>query len=231
MQNESVIAKPLIHWGVASRALPGEIVCGDLHLIKPIPDGVLLVVADGLGHGDEATVAAKTALAILEEHSEEPLEALVTRCHDALRKTRGAVMTVATLNSFEGRLTWLGVGNVEAMLLRAGDQTKTSPDGVPSGKAPGTSPLARLPQSLSVRVLLRNGIVGYVLPELRTSMQPLQTDDLLVFVTDGISAGFTGDLPPGEPPQQLADLILERHCKGTDDALVLVVRYVGPGHE
>src|SRR6266496_1820367 len=109
MQNESDISKPLIDWGVASRALPGEAVCGDLHLIKPIPDGVLLAVADGLGHGDEATVAAKTALAILEEHREEPLEALVTRCHDALRKTRGAVMTVATLNSFsfEGRLAWL----------------------------------------------------------------------------------------------------------------------------
>src|SRR6266550_7570922 len=149
MQNESVISKPLIDWGVASRALPGEVVCGDLHLIKPIPEGVLLAVADGLGHGDEATVAAKTALAILEEHSEEPLEALVTRCHDSLRKTRGAVMTVATLNSFEGRLTWLGVGNVEAMLLRAGDQMKTSPECVSSGKAQGTSSLARLPKSLS----------------------------------------------------------------------------------
>ena len=121
MPNESVISRSLIDWGVASRALPGEVVCGDLHLIKPIPDGVLLAVADGLGHGDEATVAAKTALAIVEGHSEAPLEALVTRCHDALMKTRGAVMTVATLNSLEGSLTWLGVGNVEAVLLRAGD--------------------------------------------------------------------------------------------------------------
>src|SRR6267142_732119 len=111
MQNKSVISKPLIDWGVASRALPGQAVCGDLHLLKPVPDGV--------GHGDEATVAAKAALAILEEHSEEPLEALVTHCHDALTKTRGAVMTVATINSFEGRLTWVGVGNVEAVLLHA----------------------------------------------------------------------------------------------------------------
>src|SRR6266487_3011449 len=113
MKNESASSRPLIDWGVASRALPGEVVCGDLHLIKPIPDGVLLAVVDGLGHGDEASFAAKTALALLEEHSEEPPEALVTRCHGALTRTRGAVMTVATLNSFEGRLTWLGVGNVE----------------------------------------------------------------------------------------------------------------------
>ena len=233
MQNESVISKLLIDWGVASRALPGQAVCGDLHLLKPIPDGVLLAVADGLGHGDEATVAAKAALATLEEHSEEPLEALVTRCHDALMKTRGAVMTVATLNSFAKKLAWLGVGNVEAVLLRAGGQAKASPACVPLRKAEeaSASARARLPEALSDRVVLRSGIVGYRLPELRTSTQPLQPGDLLVFATDGISAGFTKDLSSGDPPQQLADLILERHCKGTDDALVLVVRYVGPSHE
>src|SRR5438034_1645812 len=169
MQNESVISKPLIDWGVASRALPGEVVCGDLHLIKPIPEGVLLAVADGLGHGDEATVAAKTALAIVEEHSEAPLEALVRRCHDALMKTRGAVMTVATLNSLEDRLTWLGVGNVEAVLLRAGDRTKTSPECVPLRKSGDTEMLIRLGKALSERVPLRRGLVGYRLPELRTS--------------------------------------------------------------
>ena len=86
-------------------------------------------------------------------------------------------------------------------------------------------------RATSERVLLRSGIVGYRLPELRTSTQSIRPSDLLVFATDGISAGFTKDLPPGDAPQRLADLILERHFKGTDDALVLVVRYVGPNHE
>src|SRR6266436_4610193 len=100
MQNETVISTPLIDWGVASRALPGEMVCGDLHLIQPITDGVLAAVVDGLGHGDEASIAAKTAIAVLESNADEPLTALVKRCHVALTKTRGAVMTVATLRSF-----------------------------------------------------------------------------------------------------------------------------------
>jgi len=230
MQNESVISNPLIDWGVASRAVPGEVVCGDCHLIKPIPDGVLLAVVDGLGHGDEATAAAQTAVALLEEHPEEPLEALVTRCHDALAKTRGAVMTVATLNPFEDKLTWLGVGNVEAVLLRAGNQPKAA-ERAPLGEARNPGPLARTTEALFERVVLRGGIVGYRLPELHSSTQPIQHGDLLAFVTDGISPGFPKDLSPDEPPQQLADLILERHFKGTDDALVLVVRYVGPKHE
>src|SRR6266446_6924283 len=132
MQDESVISTPLIGWGVASRPLPGEIVCGDLHLIKPTRDGVLLAVVDGLGHGAEAMAAAKTAIAVLESHAEEPLTALVNRCHEALTKTRGVVMTLATLSSFEDKLTlaWLGVGNVEAILLRADRQAKAPSDHV-----------------------------------------------------------------------------------------------------
>src|SRR5438552_18011766 len=141
MQDKSVIATPLIAWGAASRPLPGEIVCGDLHLIRPIRDGVLLAVVDGLGHGDAAIAAAQTAIAVLKSHAEEPLTALVNRCHAALTKTRGAVMTVATLRWFGDELTWLGVGNVEAILLRADPQAK-APD----------------------RVLLRSGLVGCPLP-------------------------------------------------------------------
>src|SRR5260221_6767625 len=209
MQDESVIATPLIAGGVASRALPGEVVCGDRHLIKPIRDGVLAAVVDGLGHGDEATAAAKTAIAVLESHAEESLTSLVKRCHEALTKTRGVVMTVATLRSFEGQLTWLGVGNVEAILLRVDRQAKLSSD----------------------RVLLRSGLVGYQLPVLRATTLALAPDDLVIFATDGIDAAFAEGLVCSDSPQQLADDILERHFKGHDDALVLVVRYLGPQHE
>ena len=34
-----------------------------------------------------------------------------------------------------------------------------------------------------------------------------------------------------DSPQRIAERILQRHFKGNDDALVLVVRYVGGGHE
>src|SRR5258707_2117212 len=208
MQDESVISTPLIAWAVASRAAPGEVVSGDLHLIKPITDGVLAAVVDGLGHGDEASTAAKIAIAALESHAEEPLAALVRHCHGALTQNRGVVMTVATLCSLDDELVWLGVGNVEAILLRANRQAKASD-----------------------RVLLRSGLVGYRLPDLRASTLPLAPDDLLIFATDGLNAGFDEGLVRSDSPQQLADSILERHFKGHDDALVLVVRYLGARHE
>jgi len=209
MQDESVISTPLIAWGVASRPAPGEVASGDRHLIQPIMDGVLLAVVDGLGHGEAAIAAAQAAIAILKSHAEESLISLVKRCHEALTRTRGAVMTVATLRSFESQLTWLGVGNVEAILLRADRQAKARSD----------------------RVLLRSGLVGYQLPVLRATTLALAPDDLLIFATDGIDAGFNEGLVYSDSPQQLADGILERHFKGHDDALVLVVRYLGTQHE
>ena len=52
--------------------------------------------------------------------------------------------------------------------------------------------------------------------------------DTLILATDGIRSDFLGALlPQGDPPQALADHILARWSKQTDDALVLVVRYLG----
>ncbi len=202
MNTSTFQERPCIEWGVAARALPGQTVSGDLHLVKPFSKGVLLAAVDGLGHGDEATVAAQLAVTTLERNAEESILALVNRCHEALRQTRGVVLTLASLHTLEATLSWLGVGNVEGRLLRADPKTN--------------------PQSESV--LLRGGVVGYQLPALRASVQPIFPGDLLVFATDGIRAGFAQGLALGDPPQQIADGILARHLKGSDDALVLVAR-------
>jgi hypothetical protein len=50
--------------------------------------------------------------------------------------------------------------------------------------------------------------------------------DTLVFATDGISTDFRRELVWSLPPQNAAERILARHGKTTDDALVLVARYL-----
>src|SRR5438128_7919347 len=155
MQNGTVMLESRFEWGVASRAFPGENASGDLHLVKSVPGGVLLAAVDGLGHGPEAAAAATTAVAILQNHADEPLPALVTRCHDAMKDARGVVMTVARLGH-EGQLTWFGIGNVEALLLRADRPA------VPSIE----------------RLLLDRGLLGFQLPSLRASRIYLGSGDL-----------------------------------------------------
>lgn len=209
MPEKTVISGQILDWGVASRALPGEAVCGDVHLIKPLPNGVLVAVVDGLGHGAEAAAAAIIALDVLNRHAGEPLTNIIRNCHEALLRTRGAVITAAWLEPGEGRISWLGVGNVEAMLIRPG----------------------RTAQIPVARALLRNGIVGYSLPALQARTASVGPGDLLVFATDGVDVGFAETVAAGGPPQRLAEGVLDRYFKGTDDALVLVARYQGTGRE
>lgn len=190
---------------MATVTLEGQAKSGDMHVIKSFIDGVLVAVVDGLGHGDQAAVAAKTAVTSMESHANEPIVSLLERCHENLRSTRGVVMSLALFNAREETMTWLGVGNVEGVLLRA-------------------NPKASCHEEF---LLLRGGVVGRNLPPLHASTISVTRDDMLIFATDGIKNGFTQGLTLSNPPQRIADQIIARHRRKTDDALVLVARYVG----
>ncbi len=193
-----------LEWGAASLALPGHTESGDLHLVAPFPNGVLVAVVDGLGHGFEAAAASEVALATLEEHAHEPVTSLVHRCHERLKGTRGVVMSLASFIVQDGTMTWLGVGNVEGILLRS--HTNANP--------------AR------EWIVPRAGVVGYSLPSLRASVLHVGLGDTLIFATDGIRPSFA-ESPLSDSPQRIAERILARSGRDTDDALVLVARYLG----
>ena len=93
----------VIAWGWAGDAL--DEVSGDLHVVVRFPDGVLVALLDGLGHGPEAAAAARAAVPVLEAHAGDPVQLVVQRCHDALRRTRGVAMTVASMRSDQSSLT------------------------------------------------------------------------------------------------------------------------------
>jgi len=195
----------IIEWGVASLALAGEVESGDRHVVKTFPHGALLAVMDGLGHGEQAAAAANRAVKVLQTADTESIVSLLKRCHERLRSTRGVVMSVAAFNAVDETMTWIGVGNVEGVLLRA------DPTVVPGQKS----------------LVSRNGVVGSRLPLLEAAIVPVMRGDTLIFATDGIGSEFTQHLALGEGPQQLADKILAQYATRTDDALVLVARYVG----
>ena len=195
----------LLDWGVATLALAGQTESGDLHLVRPTAGGALVAVVDGLGHGEEAAAAAQAAVRTLEQFAEEPPLSLIQRCHVALRGTRGVVMSLASFDAARAAMTWLGVGNVEGVVQHANWAAR----------------------SARVTLIARGGIVGSDLPPVQAAVLPIQAGDLLVFATDGIRSGFTDTLADGEQPQRLADQILATFGKGTDDALVLVARYLG----
>ena len=198
---------PALEWAVATRPLEGQVESGDHYIAQPFETGILVGAVDGLGHGREAADAARLAVAALSGRAREPLIPLVRYCHEVLKHTRGVVMSLASLDTSMKTLTWLAVGNVEGLLLRA-DLSSQPP---------------------YEEVLPRAGVVGYQLPQLRAEIVPIMLDDLLIFATDGIQGDLRQGLNRALSPQQIADGIMARSRKATDDALVLVVRYRGGG--
>lgn len=199
----------VIEWGVATRPAPGQTISGGTYLVAAHKDRVLLAAVDGLGRGSLATIAAETAMKILKKYARDSIASLVKRCHRGLMMTRGAVMTLVSIDVRGGGTLWLGVGNVEGQLLRA----------------------QRAAVPAIERLKLHGGVVGYQMPKLQARKISLEKDDLLVLTTDGVESDFTQDLRLDEPAPKMAEQILARHFKGKDDALVLVARFMGTAHE
>ena len=196
----------MAEYGVARFALPGDGESGDQHLVYCSQTGILVAAVDGIGHGREAASAAKAAIDILRNGIGEPILSLVAKCHENLRSTRGVVMSVASVEVTKGLMTWLGVGNVQGVLVRA-DRKNGAQE----------------------TLLLRGGVVGDQLPQLQAAVLPVAKGDLLVFATDGVRTDFTRTLSPLENPQRAADRILKSFSNGSDDALVLAMRITGIG--
>ncbi len=195
-----------LEYGIASRAFPGERESGDLHAVIPLARGSLVAVADGLGHGYEAALAARVAVNTLAAQSHLPLVSLVKLCHGALNRTRGVALSIASLEWGAETMTWLAIGNVAGLLLRADDGGRLQRE----------------------HILMRGGVVGQRLPPLRAANLRLHRGDMLIFATDGVREGFHDGIRIDAPPQETADRILARYGKATDDALVLVGRWRGP---
>lgn len=188
---------------IAAHSMPGESETGDQSIVQVFSGGILMAVIDGLGHGPEAASAATIAGGVLQNYAYEPPSSLVGRCHQALVRTRGVVMSLASFNGPTQSLTWLGIGNVQGIVVR---------------------------ESGPMLLICQDGVVGGPMPRLRPSTIAIKRGDTLIFATDGVRSEFTQGLKPSAvlpEPERLAREILTSFSRAGDDALVLVARYLG----
>lgn len=193
---------PAIDIGVAQRARPGESESGDRCVVKTSARRTLIGVIDGVGHGPEAALAADAAAEILETFAGESVSPLLRRCHERLRSTRGAAITLIVLDVAGSAAEWVGAGNVAIALL----QTDAS------GK------------KHCRELLVRGGIVGSLLPATDALQLALHGGDMLVLATDGVRRAFIDGLSHPERAQRLAEHLLAHYGIVEDDALVVVAR-------
>jgi serine phosphatase RsbU (regulator of sigma subunit) len=196
----------VIDWAVQCYTLAGQSECGDRHVVVTQEQRALVAVVDGVGHGPQAAAAAVNATNIIQEHgAAESLTALARRCHSRLQEGRGVVMSLALLEAEMRTMMWLGVGNVAGALRRK----------------------AAAFNRKSETLLLRAGVVGKQLPPLHAASLPVVRGDVLILATDGIGGDFAESVVPEWEPQRIADDLAAHYGKRTDDALVLVARFLG----
>ena len=186
--------EPLLDWASASRTCGGQQECGDAIIVRSFPGGSLVGLVDGLGHGPEAAAAARAAVEVCAQDPAGAVSVLLQRCHTALSRTRGAAVSLLSLR--DGILTWAGVGNVEAIVLRASDAGP------------------RLEH-----LLLARGIVGQKLPRFEPRSVSVSTGDLLAAATDGVRPDFASRIDRSASPVDSVQRTLGEEGP-LDDALV-----------
>lgn len=194
-----------LDWSVIRSFKEGESDCGDTYLVKESNDKVLIAVIDGLGHGMKAAEASSKAVELLDMYrSNQSLINLIKTCHKGLRSTRGVVMGLALINFWEHTVSWIGVGNIEGILILddGGNHTQT------------------------YRMIQRSGIIGHNLPFLQVSTVSVSVGDLLIFTTDGVQNNFLENVDYEVTTKEIVEKS-RASFKESDDALILAARYRG----
>jgi len=201
---EALKTQGRIELGVAARSLEEGLESGDRPVVIHHENGSIVGAVDGLGHGTAAAAAAVAAIETLMSHAGLSLPHLFGFCHERLKETRGAAMSLAEIDRPGRMMTWLAVGNVMGVLFRCQDT-----DAAPR------------------HLVMRGGTVGARLPNLAVSTFPVERGDTLILATDGVRGGFADMVDLAHGPSALSREILDRQATGEDDALVVVARFTG----
>lgn len=186
--------------GVVSVPIKGEDICGDGWGVRKSSDSMMLMVVDGLGHGILASEAAREAERIFAVTRSDSPTPILQDSHDALKKTRGAAMAIASLDVERRLVSFAGVGNIGSSIV-----TPSSGRGMAS----------------------HNGTVGHQLHRIQEFTFPWNADSLLVMHSDGLKSSWDLKLYPGiwsKHPALIAGLLYRDFTRERDDVTVLVAK-------
>jgi hypothetical protein len=179
---------------------PGETVSGDGWSTRLSGRKLVVLLADGSGHGPLANLAAVRAIEMFGERNEGSPEQIAHAIHRALGATRGAAIAIAEIDLPGGQVNFSGIGNISAALL---DQGRVR------------------------RMVSHNGTAGHVAPRMHAFQYPFQGAPTVILHSDGLTGRWDLDVYPGlaaAHPSLISGVLYRDYRRGRDDATVVTVR-------
>lgn len=180
---------------------PGESTSGDGFIYKKNDKYLKMMLADGLGHGPEANKAVREAAAAFKVFPDYSPTETIRFIHNAIKKTRGAVMNIIAFDQQRKVWTSAGVGNIAARL---------------SGPVNFKNHMSY------------NGIVGHNIPGTMND-QDYSIDEFnqVILCSDGIKTRIDMARYPmmyKYDPAVLAAAIYKDHARRNDDMSVVIAK-------
>jgi hypothetical protein len=190
--------RPMVQVGGLSVPKPGEQSCGDAWSCQRTGDRTRILLVDGLGHGIDASEAARAAVAAFRADPQSDLPAVVDSMHRACRATRGAVGAIVEIDPGASTVRYCGIGNISATVLGPHREH---------------------------HCVSHNGTLGHELRKSRQFEYPWAPGAVLVAHSDGVSRKWNLTERPGllaKDPLLIASVLYRDHRRETDDATVVI---------
>jgi anti-sigma regulatory factor (Ser/Thr protein kinase) len=187
--------------GAVCKAAPGENVSGDAWKARCQPDGGVIVIADGLGHGPAAAEAAQKVVQAFDASPHISPASMVAAMNGPLRSTRGAAVAVARIDFAAGKIAFAGIGNISGTIID---------------------------EKVTRKTVSHNGIVGHTGHTVQEFLYPCSRKTLVVLHTDGLATSWHLQAYPGlteKHPGVVAAILYRDFTRGRDDVTVVVARY------
>ena len=182
-------------------AMPGQTVSGDGTYFSIDDRYFKLMVADGLGHGEEANYAVNEGIAAFKASKKTSPSAILKDIHQYIAKTRGMVATIVVFDAVKKTWTMAGVGNITT----------------------------RMSNFLDIKNQMSyNGIIGHNIPNIMNDQEAaLNTFHQVTLCSDGIKSRWELAKYPGINRCDLsiqAAAIYKDYARHTDDMSVVIAK-------
>ncbi|MFD1123025.1 ATP-binding SpoIIE family protein phosphatase [Methylophilus flavus] len=191
-------------WEIGNMCLPipSETVCGDSWIAVGSENGLSVLVADGLGHGQGAAEASLLAVKALQDDPALFPARVMQNSHLLMRGSRGAAVAVARIDAIANELRYCGIGNIAGCICS---------------------------QKSRQHLISHNGIVGNNMRKTQEFLHKWTDDSIVIMHSDGIGTKWSIEHYPeleNRHSSVIAAVLHRDFTRGRDDATIVVFKRI-----